>query len=73
MIVGGYRSRTGFWEMALAAFIGTVAGTLAVRLAEGEQLPDACRAANAAAAKSVAVRYVLPSIPYRVAVSGNLV
>ena len=34
MIVGGYRSRTGFWEMALAVFIGTVAGTLAVRLAD---------------------------------------
>ena len=51
----------------------TFNAVLAVRLAEGEQLPDACRAANAAAAKSVAVRYVLPSIPYRVAVSGNLV
>ena len=34
MIVGGYRSRTGFWEMALAAFVGTVAGSLAARLVE---------------------------------------
>ena len=43
----------------------TFNAVLAVRLAEGESLSDACRAANAAAAKSVTVRYVLPSIPYR--------
>ena len=42
----------------------TFNGVLAVRLACGDVLADACRAANAAAAKSVAVRYVLPSIPY---------
>lgn len=40
-------------------------GVLAVRLAEGASLPEACAAANAAAGKSVAVRYVLPSIPYK--------
>ena len=34
-------------------------------LAEGETLHDACVAANAAAAQSVAVKYVLPSLPYR--------
>ena len=44
----------------------TFNGVLAVRLAEGATLRDACIAANAAAAKSVAVRYVLPSIPYRI-------
>ena len=43
----------------------TFNGVLAVRLAEGAPLRDACVAANAAAARSVAVRYVLPSIPYR--------
>ena len=43
----------------------TFNGVLAVRLAEGAPLRDACIAANAAAAQSVAVRYVLPSIPYR--------
>ena len=43
----------------------TFNGVLAVRLAEGASLRDACIAANAAAAQSVAVRYVLPSIPYR--------
>ena len=43
----------------------TFNGVLAVRLAEGATLRDACAAANAAAAKSVAVRYVLPSIPRR--------
>ena len=42
----------------------TFNGVLAVRLAEGEALPAACAAANEAAAKSVASRYVLPSIPY---------
>jgi len=44
----------------------TFNGVLAVRLAEGATLRDACIDANAAAAKSVAVRYVLPSIPYRI-------
>ena len=39
--------------------------TLCVRLAEGENLKDACAAANAAAGESVSVRYVLPSIPGR--------
>ena len=34
MGIRNYRSRTGFWEMTLAAFVGTVAGTLAVRLAD---------------------------------------
>ena len=45
----------------------TFNGVLAVRLAEGASLCDACISANAAAAQSVAVRHVLPSIPYRVA------
>ena len=44
----------------------TFNGVLAVRLAEGDTLVNACRAANAAAAQSVAVRYVMPSIPYRI-------
>ena len=39
--------------------------TLAVRLAEGESLLDACRAANAAAGESVTVRHVMPSLPRR--------
>ena len=43
----------------------TFNGVLAVRLAEGLSLADACAEANAAAAQSVAVRYVLPSIPHR--------
>ena len=43
----------------------TFSGVLAVRLAEGESLRDACIAANAAAAEEVAVRYVMPSIPHR--------
>ena len=38
---------------------------LAVRLAEGECLRDACIAANAAAAQSVAFKYVMPSVPRR--------
>ena len=42
----------------------TFNAVLAVRLAEGDSLRAACVAANAAAAKSVAVRYVMPSIPY---------
>ena len=41
----------------------TFSGVLAVGLAEGKSLADACRAANAAAAQSVTVRYVMPSIP----------
>ena len=40
-------------------------GVLAVRLAEGEPLRDACRHANEAAAAEVAARYVLPAIPRR--------
>ena len=43
----------------------TFNGVLAVRLAEGERLVDACRAANEAAARSVTVRYVMPAIPFR--------
>ena len=44
----------------------TFNGVLAVWLAEGETLAAACAAANAAAARSVTVRYVLPAIPCRV-------
>ena len=43
----------------------TFNAVLAVRLAEGETLHDACVAANEAAAQSVAVKYVLPSLPHR--------
>ena len=43
----------------------TFYGVLAVRLAEGLSLAEACAEANAAAARNVIVRYVLPSIPYR--------
>ena len=43
----------------------TFNGVLAVRLAEGRPLAEACAEANAAAARSVTVRYVLPSIPHR--------
>lgn len=43
----------------------TFSGVLAVRLAEGEELRDACIAANAAAAQSVAFKYVMPSVPRR--------
>ena len=43
----------------------TFNAVLAVRLAEGESLRDACVAANAAAAQSVTVRHVLPSLPSR--------
>jgi ribokinase len=39
--------------------------SLCVRIAEGETVEDACRAANAAAAMSVTRRYVMPSIPHR--------
>lgn len=43
----------------------TFSAVLAVRLVEGESLRDACAAANAAAAKSVERKYVLPSLPLR--------
>ena len=43
----------------------TFSAVLAVRLAEGETLREACAAAHAAAAEEVAVRYVMPSIPRR--------
>ena len=43
----------------------TFNAVLAVRLAEGESLRDACAAANEAASRSVAVRYVMPSLPRR--------
>ena len=47
----------------------TFNGVLAVRLAEGATLPEACAAANEAAARSVTIRHVLPSIPRRNAVT----
>ena len=43
----------------------TFNAVLAVRLAEGDEPREACVAANAAAAQSVAVKYVLPSLPRR--------
>ena len=43
----------------------TFNAVLATRLSEGDSLRDACVAANAAAAQSVAIRYVLPSLPKR--------
>ena len=43
----------------------TFNAVLAVRLAEDEPLREACVAANAAAAQSVAVKYVMPSLPRR--------
>ena len=43
----------------------TFSAVLAVRLAEGAPLHDACAAACAAAAESVAVCHVMPSIPRR--------
>lgn len=46
----------------------TFTAVLAVRLAEGASLADACREANAAAGRSVTVKYVLPSIPRRDAI-----
>ena len=49
----------------------TFNAVLAVRLADGAALRDACIAANAAAAESVAVRYVLPSLPFAAAVKGK--
>ena len=41
----------------------TFSGVLAIRIAEGESLRDACVAANAVAAQCVAVRYVISAIP----------
>ena len=43
----------------------TFNAALVVRLAEGVPLAQACAEANAEAAKSVAVRFVIPSLPYR--------
>ena len=43
----------------------TFNAVLAVRLAEGETLTAACRAAVAAASQSVTKRFVIPSLPYR--------
>ena len=43
----------------------TFNAVLAVRLAEGETLREACVAANEAASQSVAVKYVMPSLPRR--------
>ena len=43
----------------------TFNAVLAVCLAEGSSLREACVAANAAASQSVAVRYVMPSLPKR--------
>ena len=43
----------------------TFNAVLAVRLAEGDELREACVAANEAAAQSVAVKYVMPSLPRR--------
>ena len=45
--------------------LGGGLAVLAVRLADGESLRGACAAANAAAAKSVERKYVLPSLPLR--------
>ena len=44
----------------------TFTATLAVCMAEGMALSDACRIANIAAGQSVTVRYVLPSLPFRI-------
>jgi ribokinase len=43
----------------------TFNAVLAVRLAEGESIRDACIAANEVASRSVEVRYVMPSLPKR--------
>jgi ribokinase len=43
----------------------TFTAVLAVHLAEGASLGEACAAANEAAGRSVTVRYVLPSLPRR--------
>ena len=43
----------------------TFNAVLAIRLAEGDELKKACVAANEAAAQSVSVKYVIPSLPYR--------
>ena len=50
----------------------TFNGVLAARLAEGETLDSACRAANAAAGIEVTRRYVLPAIPTRGETEGFL-
>ena len=57
-------STVSVWP-ALASVGDTFTAVLAVRLAEGESLRGACAAANAAAAKSVERKYVLPSLPLR--------
>lgn len=51
----------------------TFTGVLAVRLAEGESLRDACAAANEAASLETTVRYVLSAIPKRAAYSHSIV
>jgi len=70
----GYRVRSTGVVVPAAECAGTVdatgagdtfAGVLAARLAEGEALETACRAANEAAARCVAARYVIPAIPRR--------
>ena len=43
----------------------TFNAVLAVRLSEGDSIRDACVAANAVAAQSVTVKYVMPSLPRR--------
>jgi len=43
----------------------TFNGVMCARLAEGEDLTSACRAANAAAGFEVTHRYVIPAIPHR--------
>ena len=50
----------------------TFNAVLATRLAEGESLRDACAAANGAASQSVAVRYVMPSLPRREVYNGRV-
>ena len=73
---GSFRRRTGKdYQMArknrVSVYDGIyhitsrIANRAATRLSEGETLYDACVAANAAAAQSVAIRYVLPSLPRR--------
>lgn len=43
----------------------TFSGVLSVMIAEGGEIPDACRAANAAATLEVGKKYVMPAIPHR--------
>jgi len=50
----------------------TFTAVLATRLADEESLRDACVVANAAAAQSVAIKYVLPSIPRKFSPSSTL-